>query len=237
MSKLTTTLLTGYRDYAKEHPEADYSGLGENFIGYLNTEKAELRRNNIKDIIEASGSVEVSIEELRQLIKDIMTGFQKYAQEKGYTDMTKLDEYLTEYLQTEECQQILTAWAEKNIHINGDVNITKEQLEKLSKELLEGYEAYVQENGYADPAKMGEYFMDYLGTDQRKQTFPRSYEDDRHEGCGRTDIHGNRNLYAECIFFLWKYSVTGTGNTDFKSDGADDDTDRRWYGKAMAYER
>ena len=98
-----------------------------------------------------------------------MTGFQKYAQEKGYTDMTKLDEYLTEYLQTEECQQILTAWAEKNIHINGDVNITKEQLEKLSKELLEGYEAYVQENGYPDPAKMGEYFMDYLGTDSAKQ--------------------------------------------------------------------
>lgn len=170
VSKLTTTLLTGYRDYAKEHPEADYSGLGENFIGYLNTEKAqEILKNNIKDIIEASGSVEVSKEELQQLIKDIMTGFQKYAQEKGYTDMTKLDEYLTEYLQTEECQQILTAWAEKNIHINGDVNITKEQLEKLSKELLEGYESYVQENGYPDPAKMGEYFMDYLGTDSAKQ--------------------------------------------------------------------
>ena len=114
VGKLTTTLLTGYRDYAKEHPEADYSGLGENFIGYLNTEKAqEILKNNIKDIIEASGSVEVSKEELQQLIKDIMTGFQKYAQEKGYTDMTKLDEYLTEYLQTEECQQILTAWAEK----------------------------------------------------------------------------------------------------------------------------
>lgn len=163
-------MLKGYQEYAKEHPEADYSGLGENFIGYLNTEKAqEILKNNIKDIIESSGSVEVSKEELQQLIKDIMTGFQKYAREKGYTDMTKLDEYLTEYLQTEECQQILTAWAEKNIHINGDVNITKEQLEKLSKELLEGYEAYVQENGYPDPAKMGEYFMDYLGTDSAKQ--------------------------------------------------------------------
>lgn len=90
-------------------------------------------KNNIKDIIESSGSVEVSKEELQQLIKDIMTGFQKYAREKGYTDMTKLDEYLTEYLQTEECQQILTAWAEKNIHINGDVNTQKEQLEKLSE--------------------------------------------------------------------------------------------------------
>lgn len=154
VSNLAAALLKGYQEYAKEHPEADYSGLGENFIGYLNTEKAqEILKNNIKDIIESSGSVEVSKEELQQLIKDIMTGFQKYAQEKGYTDMTKLDEYLTEYLQTEECQQILTAWAEKNIHINGDVNITKEQLEKLSKELLEGYEAYVQENGYPDPAK------------------------------------------------------------------------------------
>ena len=35
----------------------------------------------------------------------------------------------------------------------------------------------------------------------------------------KTDIHGNRNLYAECIFFLWKYSVTGTGGADFESDG------------------
>ena len=163
-----------------------------------------------------------------------MTGFQKYAQEKGYTDMTKLDEYLTEYLQTEECQQILTAWAEKNIHINGDVNITKEQLEKLSKELLEGYEAYVQENGYPDPAKMGEYFMDYLGTDSAKQELSvglmKMIDTKGVEEQISTAI---RNLYAECIFFLWKYSVTGTGNADFKSDGADDDTDRRWYGKAM----
>ena len=170
VGKLATTLLNGYQDYAKEHPEADYSGLGENFIGYLNTEKAqEILKNNIKEIIEAGGSIEVSKEELQQLIKDIMSGFQQYIEKNGYTDMTKLDEYLTEYLQTEECQQILTAWAEKNIHINGDVNITKEQLEKLSKELLEGYEAYVQENGYPDPAKMGEYFMDYLGTDSAKQ--------------------------------------------------------------------
>mgnify|MGYP000072581279 CR=1 FL=1 len=41
-------------------------------------------KNNIKDIIEASGSVEVSKEELQQLIKDIMTGFQKYARKRLY---------------------------------------------------------------------------------------------------------------------------------------------------------
>lgn len=84
VGKLTTTLLTGYRDYAKEHPEADYSGLGENFIGYLNTERAqEILKNNIKDIIEASGSVEVSKEELQQLIKDIMTGISEVCPGKG----------------------------------------------------------------------------------------------------------------------------------------------------------
>lgn len=56
VSNLAAALLKGYQEYAKEHPEADYSGLGENFIGYLNTEKAqEILKNNIKDIIEASG--------------------------------------------------------------------------------------------------------------------------------------------------------------------------------------
>ena len=126
MGKLTTTLLTGYRDYAKEHPEADYSGLGENFIGYLNTERAqEILKNNIKDIIEASGSVEVSKEELQQLIKDIMTGFQKYAQEKGYTDMTKLDEYLTGYLQTEEMPADPDRLGRRKIFILTEMSISR----------------------------------------------------------------------------------------------------------------
>ena len=49
VSNLAAALLKGYQEYAKEHPEADYSGLGENFIGYLNTEKAqEILKNNIK---------------------------------------------------------------------------------------------------------------------------------------------------------------------------------------------
>ena len=108
VGKLATTLLNGYQDYAKEHPEADYSGLGENFIGYLNTEKAqEILKNNIKEIIEAGGSIEVSKEELQQLIKDIMSGFQQYIEKNGYTDMTKLDEYLTEYLQTVETATLI----------------------------------------------------------------------------------------------------------------------------------
>ena len=71
VSNLAAALLKGYQEYAKEHPEADYSGLGENFIGYLNTEKAqEILKNNIKDIIESSGSVEVSKEELQMCIRD-----------------------------------------------------------------------------------------------------------------------------------------------------------------------
>lgn len=51
----------------------------------------------------------------------------------------------------------------------GDVTITQEQLEKLASELAAGYQSYAASNGLPDPSRMGEYFLDYLGTDDAKQ--------------------------------------------------------------------
>ena len=35
MKQMACGLLTGYQEYAKTHPEADYSGLGENLQHFL----------------------------------------------------------------------------------------------------------------------------------------------------------------------------------------------------------
>src|SRR5699024_9606704 len=40
LSALTQQLLAGYQDYAKEHPEADFSRLGDDFLAYLETLEA-----------------------------------------------------------------------------------------------------------------------------------------------------------------------------------------------------
>lgn len=167
MADLAGSLLEGYQAYAQSHPEADFSGLQEDFLGYLGTDEAgEILRNSITDIIQASGGVTVTEEQLRQMVTEIMTGYQEYITEKGYTDSTKFDEYLIEYLQTPGAQEILGKWANQLFSgLTDNIDILPDQLTKLAGDLAAGYQAYAKENGLADPSMMDDYFIDYLGTE------------------------------------------------------------------------
>ena len=170
LGQMVSGLLEGYQEYSAQNPQADYSRLGEYFLQYLQTPEAQkILEDNIRDIIESGADLTVSIEELQQLVRDVMAGYQEYALENGYTDPDRFDEYLVEYLQTPEAQAVLTQWASNAIGDIGDVAITEDQLKKLASELAAGYQSYAAANGLPDPSRMGEYFLDYLGTDDAKQ--------------------------------------------------------------------
>lgn len=170
LGQMVSGLLEGYQEYSAQNPQADYSRLGEYFLQYLQTPEAQkILEDNIRDIIESGADLTVSIEELQQLVRDVMAGYQEYALENGYTDPDRFDEYLAEYLQTPEAQAVLTQWASNAIGDIGDVAITEDQLKKLASELAAGYQSYAAANGLPDPSRMGEYFLDYLGTDDAKQ--------------------------------------------------------------------
>ena len=170
ISRMVSGLLAGYQEYAAQNPQADYSRLGEYFLRYLQTPEAQqILSDNIRDIIQSGADLTVSTEELQQLVQDVMAGYQEYAAANGYTDPDRFDEYLIEYLQTPEAQAVLSQWASNAFGDVGDVTITQEQLEKLASELAAGYQSYAVSNGLPDPSRMGEYFLDYLGTDDAKQ--------------------------------------------------------------------
>ncbi len=170
ISRMVPGLLAGYQEYAAQNPQADYSRLGEYFLQYLQTPEAQqILSDNIRDIIQSGADLTVSTEELQQLVQDVMAGYQEYAAANGYTDPDRFDEYLIEYLQTPEAQAVLSQWASNAFGDVGDVTITQEQLEQLASELAAGYQSYAAANGLPDPSRMGEYFLDYLGTDDAKQ--------------------------------------------------------------------
>lgn len=172
MKQMACGLLTGYQEYAKTHPEADYSGLGEDFTAFLKTDAAKkIISDNIKDIMKSSGTVTITTEKIQELIKNIMAGYEQYITEKGYTDPDQFDEYLMEYLQTDEAKKIISDWMSEVMPEDPKIEITPEQLEKLSDDLVKGYLAYASENGLPDPSKMGEHFMAYLQTDDGKKQF------------------------------------------------------------------
>ncbi len=170
LERLTSGLLAGYQAYASENPQADYSGLGESFLAYLGTDGArEILQGALGEIIAQSGGITVTTEQLRQLISDVMAGYQAYAAEHGYTDPEKFDDYLLEYLQTPQAGEILNQWAEENLQMDGEISISPEQMEQLAEEMLTGYQAYAAENGLPDPSKMEDDFLAYLATAETQQ--------------------------------------------------------------------
>lgn len=168
---LAESLTEGYAQYAAAHPEADYSSLAEQFGQYLGTSDAqEIIRRNIGEMIQSGSGMSATVEQLQAMMKEIAQGYGTFIVENGYEDPSKFDEYLTEYMQTEEAKEILNRYAGEIFgDMAGNLEITGEQIQKLSSELAEGYVRYASENGLADPTKIGEHFIAYLKTEDGSQ--------------------------------------------------------------------
>ena len=207
LAQIASGLLSGYQEYAAQN-QADYSGLGEDFLGYLQTGEAQqILSRNITEIIQESGSVTVTNEQLQQLVREVMAGYQAYAAENGYTDINQFDTYLIEYLQTPQAQAILTAWASENIKIEGNVAITAEQLQKLSSEMAAGYQQYAVANGLPDPSKMSDYFMDYMATPEAQQKLSQGIAGMVDTGGVEEKLSGALQSYMETIMGSYSESM------------------------------
>ena len=171
MQKMAVSLMEGYQAYAKTHPEADYSHLGDNFFEYLKTDGAkQIMKKYFSKILKESGKVTITEEKVQKLLTDIMQGFEKYVKDQGIGDISadQYGTYFRQYLQTAEAKQIITDWV-NDLYKDVDIEISEADLQAMAQELAAGYLSYAQEKGYADVTKMGENFAAYFGTADGKQ--------------------------------------------------------------------
>lgn len=171
MQKMAVSLMEGYQAYAKTHPEADYSHLGDNFFEYLKTDGAkQIMKKYFSKILKESGKVTITEEKVQKLLTDIMQGFEKYVKDQEIGDISadQYGTYFRQYLQTAEAKQIITDWV-NDLYKDVDIEISEADLQAMAQELAAGYLSYAQEKGYADVTKMGENFAAYLGTADGKQ--------------------------------------------------------------------
>ena len=171
MQKMAVSLMEGYQAYAKTHPEADYSHLGDNFSEYLKTDGAkQIMKKYFLKILKESGKVTITEEKVQKLLTDIMQGFEKYVKDQGIGDISadQYGTYFRQYLQTAEAKQIITDWV-NDLYKDVDIEISEADLQAMAQELAAGYLSYAQEKGYADVTKIGENFAAYLGTADGKQ--------------------------------------------------------------------
>ena len=106
----------------------DYSGLMDQFLNYLGSEEARtILSDHIKKIISDAGGIRIPADRAGQMMEELLTDFRRFADEKGYTDPEKFQEYLLEYLQTDEARTILKKRADQIFQISGDITISADR--------------------------------------------------------------------------------------------------------------
>ncbi len=181
LTNLGIELLDGFRSYVSGNPRADIFQIGSAFAEYLSTAGAqEILEKNITDIIRGSGGITLSTESIRSLYSMAETDFVAWARENGYlsiTQLSQLNNYIDQYLGTSRAQGLLDSWADEYLQNSmSDITISEAQLQTLASDLANGYEAYAAANpDVPDPALVGNYFGDYLGTSSAQEIFSSSF--------------------------------------------------------------
>ena len=76
---------------------------------YINSkETQDLIKQEIENAIKENGSITITQEQMQKIMKKVIENFVEYAKENGLADTDKLEEYLMEYLKSEEAKTIIS---------------------------------------------------------------------------------------------------------------------------------
>ena len=162
--QMAASLMEGFNQYGKEHPEADYSGLQSSFEGYLKTDAAKkVMKEAILEIVKKTANVTVSNTQVQKLLSNLKEGFKNSLSNKEPATVDDFYHALESYMSGDGLS-VVNSWAD-DIAKTADVAITDAQMESLSSALVSGYSAYAKEQGKPDPTQMGLHFLTYLQTE------------------------------------------------------------------------
>ena len=167
LGELFSGMMQSYMNYASEKPETDYQKLPEAMGKYLETDAAQSAlRDNINAILDANQVVIISQDQLEDTATRLMNGFQAYILEQGVTDPSAIGDLFPAYLQTEQAQSIIGEQLASIESSVSSIEVSDEQLQKLTGDLLNGYNTFASENELPDLSKLPESFSAWLTTDE-----------------------------------------------------------------------
>lgn len=128
---------------------------------------------NINDILSKI-QFSMSQEDIKNIILDLVKGYKEYIQNKPDANINEISKQLTEYLQTKEVNELINRKIKEFIKENGSLTITQKQLEELMKEILSGYENYVNDNGLVSVEDLNKYIVEYMNSDKAKDVITKN---------------------------------------------------------------
>ena len=162
-ARMAESLMEGYQLYVKDHPEADYSGLLESFQNYLTSDSAKsIMKESVVNIIKESGAMKVSSTELSSLFEGLKDDFSQSVEEQSFENADEFYSALITFMQGDPAVSAFNNFLEEKLD---GVTVSDDQMTALVQEIMKGYYDYAQEGNGPDPSKIGEYFLDYLQTE------------------------------------------------------------------------
>ena len=167
---LVSNILKGYLDYSSKDPSTNYRELSNSIYEYMKTDEAKniLKEFFSKMISKNSGTL-ITNEKITEIMKSIMSGYPEFAKKNNYTDPSKFNQYLLEYLQTPEAKAKVSAETKNLLKSLGEnLKLDSKDISELANNLSNGYLKYAKENNKPDPSKLKDSFNSYLATDEAK---------------------------------------------------------------------
>ncbi len=114
-------------------------------------------------------NLNLSPEAFGKLLNGVLDCYSGYAAEHPEADYSRMEEYILQYLRTPEAQQRFSEGIRRILEENGTLTVSPEALKQLVLDLMDGYRRYAEANGLDDPSKLGEYFEEYLQTEEAQK--------------------------------------------------------------------
>ena len=123
-----------------------------------------LNLNDVLNNIEFS----MSSDDIQVIMNDLFEGYESYMQKYPEVNFDQISKQLSDYLQSKEVNDLLNKKIEELIKENGSLTITQEQMQEIMKEILEGYNQYVDDNQLISVDDLNNYLVEYIKSDDAK---------------------------------------------------------------------
>ena len=119
-------------------------------------------------------NVTVSEESMRELFTELLKGFSDYAASDEASDISKLPDALSAYLQSDEAAALLRDDIREILENNSEDVLSEDDLSQMAMALMLGYRSYLDKNGYDDSENPAFYITQYLQSDDAQSILDES---------------------------------------------------------------
>ena len=165
MEKAFRFVVSDYLEYAATDPTTNYQKLPEAIQQYLVSNEAQtILKNDVQRILQNHYKVPTQ-QDTNAFLADIIQGFESYMQAYPDADISELQTYLNAYLNSPEVQAKVASYV-AGFEMS---QVTQEEIQGVTNDLLQGYLQYASQNAMPDPTKLESSFSAYMKTDEGKQ--------------------------------------------------------------------